>query len=355
MSAASSGVGALCGSHTIDTCPRSPRESRTMRALLLNAPRSLRNLAVGELSTPEPGAGQVRIRVEAVGLNPVDARLASGEGHPDWEWPHVLGLDIAGVVDATGAGVERVAVGDRVANHGDLRRQGGLAEYVIADQATLAQIPSGVSSMAAAALPCAGMAAYQAVHRRLHVEARQTVLVTGAAGGVGGFAVQLAAFAGARVIGTASSDNHDWVRALGATDVVDYKRNEVSARVLDLTDGRGVDAVVDTVSAESATDSLGLLVHAGGIACIAGRARLETVLSFTTAPSLHEIALGAAHSFGDRLARQRLSLDLARLLRMVNDGWLDPMITGTVALEHCAEAFTALAAGHNRGKVIAVL
>jgi NADPH:quinone reductase-like Zn-dependent oxidoreductase len=323
-----------------------------VRTLALVAPGSLDHLELVDLPVPEPGAGEVRIRVEAVGLNPVDAWLALGDGHPDWTWPHVLGLDVAGVVDAIGAGVTGLVPGDRVANHGDLRRPGALAEFLVVDALTLAGVPSGIDAVAAAALPCAGTTAYQAVVRRLHVVEGQTVLVTAAAGGVGGFAVQLAALAGARVIGTASAANLDRVKALGASDVIDYRSEDVASRVRELTQGRGVDGVVDTLGSQSATANLRLLVHAGGIACVAGRADLAGVEPFTVAPSVHEIALGAAHSHGDRVAQRHLSTDLAALLELVADGRLDPMVERVLSLEEVGTALADLARRHVRGKLV---
>lgn len=323
-----------------------------MRALVLTAPGSFDHLAQAEVPVPEPGPGQVRVRVEAVGLNPVDAWLVLGEGEPSWDWPHIPGLDVAGVVDAVGPEVTGLAVGDRVANHGDLRKPGGLAEWVVVDALTAARIPDGLDAVTAAALPCAGMTAYQAVVRRLHVGPDDTVLVTAGAGGVGGFAVQLAALAGARVIATASAANHDRVRALGASDVIDYRSEDVAARVHELTAGRGVDGVVDTLGGDSATANLRLLVFGGGIACVAGRAELSAIEPFTIAPSVHEIALGAAHAHGDLAARRHLSSDLEVLLRLVAEGRLAPMVERVLPLADTPAALAALAGRHVSGKLI---
>ncbi|MFD7134682.1 zinc-binding dehydrogenase [Streptomyces sp. NPDC059894] len=322
-----------------------------MRALVLDRPGGPGTLRVADVPRPEPGPGRVRVRVEACGLNPVDYQVAAG-GHPDWAWPHVLGLDAAGTVDAVGDGVTGVRPGERVVFHGDLRRPGGFAEYVLADEAVLARIPASVDAVTAAALPCAGMTAHQAVVRRLRVTAGDTVLITAGAGGVGGFAVQLAARAGARVIATASAPNAEHVRALGAHEVVDHRTEDVSARVRELTGGRGVDAVVDTVGPESAAANLTLLVHGGGLAAVAGRPDLAVVPPFTLAPSLHEIALGAAYSHGDARARADLSAMLGELLALVADGRLDPMLSRTLTPEQVPAALTELAGRRVRGKLV---
>ena len=326
-----------------------------MRAMYLTAPGSIGNLQIGELSQPVPGPGELRIRVEAAGLNPVDVAFIESPGHPNWTWPHVVVQDSAGIVDAVGPGVEGFIVGERVANHGAIGAEGSLAEYRIVTAETLAHVPDGVSAISAAALPCAGLTAYQAIVRRLHVSAGQTVLVTAAAGGVGGFAVQLSRLAGARVIGTASSVNHEFVASLGAEQIISYRSENVTERVREITNGRGVDAVLDTVSSESATENLKLLVHTGGLAFASGRPDLSAVAPFTTAPSIHELALGAAYDYGDSVARHYLAIELEELLRLVSEGRLNPMVNRVVALDEAAEALAEVGARHVQGKLVVAL
>ncbi|MET9435050.1 zinc-binding dehydrogenase [Streptomyces sp. NPDC006551] len=325
-----------------------------MRALVLDRPGPLDSLRSTELPVPAPGPGQVRVKVEACGLNPVDYQIAKN-GVAGLAWPHVLGLDVAGTVDALGEGVTRVGVGQRVAYHADLRRPGGFAEYTVGDAEVLAQVPAALDLVRAAALPAAGMTAYQALVRRLHVAEGQTVLVNGGAGGVGGFAVQLAAMTGARVFATASARNIDHVRKLGAQAVIDYRTEDVPARVRELTGGRGVDAVVDTVSTESATASLRLLAYGGGLAAVAGRPDITTVAPFTIAPSVHEIALGAAYSSGDEQARTDMAVMLTELCALAADGRLDPLLARTVPLDEVPAALEELAARHVRGKLVMTL
>ncbi|MFJ8201041.1 zinc-binding dehydrogenase [Streptomyces sp. NPDC096152] len=323
-----------------------------MRALVLDRPGPPDSLHPTGLPVPEPGPGQVRVRVEACGLNPVDYQLAAA-GHPDWSWPHVLGLDVVGIVDALGEGVTGTQVGQRIAYHGDLRRPGGFAEYALAHAAVVTAVPSALDAVSAAALPCAGMTAYQAVMRRLRLGKGETVLVTGAAGGVGGFAVQLAALCGARVIATASARNADHVLGLGATEVIDYRSQDVANRVRQLTGGRGVDAVIDSVGPGSATSNLGLLTYGGRLAAVAGRPDLDSVPAFALAPSVHEIALGAAYTHGDERARADLAAMLADLLALAADRRLDTMLARTIALEEVPAALTELAGRHVRGKLVA--
>jgi NADPH:quinone reductase-like Zn-dependent oxidoreductase len=323
-----------------------------MRALLLDRPGPPSSLRVGEAPHPVPAAGEVLVRVEAVGLNPVDYQVASG-GHPAWVYPHIPGLDIAGVVHDAGPEPDpRFRVGTRVVWHQDLRRPGGLAGFVTAPAAVLAVVPPELGMSLAASLPCAGMTAYQAVVRRLRTERGQYALVQGAAGGVGGFAVQLLAAAGARVIATASPRNHAYVRGLGADTVLDYRRADLRAALRAATGEHGYDAVVDTVSPESAAQGLLLLRHAGGLAAVAGRPSLDSVPPFGIAPSLHEIALGAAYSHGDARSRADLADMLTELLRLVAEGVLSPLPLETVRLEEAPEALERLAGRHVRGKIV---
>lgn len=141
------------------------------------------------------------------------------------------------------------------------------------------------------------------------------------------------------------------MRGLGAWQVIDYSAGDTEAQVRRLTDARGVDAVIDTVSADSANTNLGLLVHGGGLASVAARPDLNAA-PLGIAPSIHEIALGAAHAHGDQRARADLATMLHELLTMVETGRLDPMLTGTVPLDAIPTALSELAQRHVRGKIV---
>lgn len=320
-----------------------------MQALTLSDSLSAAELEFTDLPVPEPGPGQVRIKIAACGLNPVDFKVAESKRPGE-----VLGIDVAGTIDALGEGVAEhspARPGDRVAAHLDVSAGGGLAEYCLAPVDVLAPIPDALTDVEAAALPCAGMTAYQSVIRRLRITAGDTVLVTAAAGGVGGTAVQLAALRGARVIGTASARNHDLVRALGAAEMIDYHEGAVAEQVRELTGGRGVDAIVECVG--SATELLPVLAFGGRLAAIDKRPEWDAVAPFTTAPSVHEIALGAAHQHGDQRARDELKTMLMELFELVAAGEIDPRVTATFELADVPGAYAELMAGHVVGKYVA--
>jgi NADPH:quinone reductase len=324
-----------------------------MRALVIDRPGAFEDLHLAELPTPEPGPGALRVRVEAVGLNPVDYKLLLGSGHPAWTYPFVLGLDVAGVVDAVGPDVDGWEPGERVFYHGDLSKPGGLAEYATIDARAVARIPDGVTAIAAAALPCAGLTAYQAVHRKLCVRAGDTVLIHAGAGGVGGFGVQLAAHAGATVITTCSARNADYVQQLGAHFVIDYTSEDVSARVLEITGGRGVDAAVDMLGTDSATEALLLLAFGGRLACVEALPDFQQWHMFDNGVSVHELALGGAHASGDARAIRELGRMGTELAALVAAGAVDPMVGEVVALDDVPDALRRLTTRHVRGKIVA--
>lgn len=174
-----------------------------MKALVIDKPGSPESLRLAEMPQPEPGEGEVRVKVHAAGLNPADYKFMQ-RGFRSWNYPFVPGLDVAGIIDEIGPGVSDWQVGDAVYYHGNLSKPGGFAEEAITVARTLAPLPKNISFVEAAALPCAGWTAYQALHRKLHIEQEQTILIQGGAGGVGGFAVQLAALAGVKAIATCS-------------------------------------------------------------------------------------------------------------------------------------------------------
>jgi NADPH:quinone reductase len=339
----------------------------SMRAWMLDRPGPPGSLRCADHPSPwrAPASQrreiEVLVQVEAVGLNPVDVTSAS-QGHPAWRYPHVLGLDIAGRVMAVHAessahrevGWDLPQPGTRVVFHQDLREPGGFAEYVSVPPEALAVIPAELDPIAAASLPTPGLTALDAVERRLRQISGHTVLIHGASGGVGSFAVQLAKLFGAKVIATARPENEQKVRALGALHVVDYRASDFAEQVRRIAPG-GVDAIIDTVSARSATDGLALLRHAGHLVSIGGRPDLSAIPEFGLAPTVSEVALGAAYTHGGFEGRRWLTWGLERLMQLIIEGHLHPPDIEVIGFDEIPRGLQRLADRRVAGKLVANL
>ncbi|MEM1506049.1 zinc-binding dehydrogenase [Domibacillus sp. 8LH] len=323
-----------------------------MKALLLQEKGKWKEKRVSEINPPAPDKGEILVEVHAVGLNPVDYKTATG-GHPNWTYPHILGLDVAGVVAEVGEGVTQWNQGDKVVYHGDLTKKGGYAEFAVTNAHTVSRIPEGVTFEDAAALPTAGYTAYQALHGKLPLSQLNTIFVHGGAGGVGGFAVQLAKLAGKQVITTASLHNHEYVKSLGADFVVDYRTEDIPSKVSLITDGRGVDAVIDTISRQSATEALDLIAFSGHIVHIAGAPDYTKIKPFTKSLSYHEVALGAAHQSGDIIAERALAKIGDEMLFLLAQGSISSMLKEVISLDEIPEALSRLSQRHVKGKMVA--
>ncbi len=327
-----------------------------MRAAVVVALGADARAAIGMADVPEAvrGIGQVRVRVSAISINPVDWKLAES-GVPGWSFPHVLGLDAAGVIDRLGPGVAHWTTGERVAWHGDLSRPGVFAECAIAEAHTIARVPDQVSLEAAAALPCAGMTAYQGLLRKVRLQPGQTVLVQGAAGGVGGFAVQIAHAAGARVLALASERQADRIRGLGADVVLDRHQPNLAGRVRAFNNGRGADVLVEVVNPGDARRSLALLAYNGHLVSIDPLPVMTYVPNYTYAASIHEVSLGGAYLANDRPSQEDFPVMLGDLLARVAEGTLDPLIGRVIGFEDIPAALAASRRGELAGKTIARL
>jgi NADPH:quinone reductase-like Zn-dependent oxidoreductase len=238
-------------------------------------------VSLGELAVPEPGPGQVRVRVKVAGLNAFDNAVASGmmQGMVEYAFPVVIGRDAAGIVDAVGEGVTEVMIGDEVFGHvllGSPLRDGTLAEYALLPAAAVAEKPAGIDFVSAAALPLSGTAAHDA-GEAVAPRDGDTVLIVGATGGVGSYAVQLAAARGATVVATGLPEDAQRLRDLGATHVVDYR--EPLAEQVRSAAPDGVDGLIDLVNREpDGLSQVSALVRDGGaVASTMGAADAETL------------------------------------------------------------------------------
>ncbi|MEU1465922.1 NADP-dependent oxidoreductase [Streptomyces sp. NPDC005727] len=290
-------------------------------------------LEYGEVRDPKVGPDTVLVKVRAAAVNPVDWKCREGylDQILDAVFPVITGWDVSGVVVQPGASVPEFSVGDEVIGYvrEDFLSRGTFAEYVAAPVRTLARKPRNLSFEEAAGLPLAGLTAFQALTKVIEVKAGETMLVHAAAGGVGSIAVQLAAHLGARVIGTASEYNHDYVRSLGAEPVT-YGEG-LAERVRALAPA-GVDAALDTVGGQTTKTSADLLTPEGRLVSIAD----PEVVSY-----------GGLYYFVRPDAD-----DLTRLSELAEEGVVSVHVSQTFPLERAADAQRLNQEGRTRGKIV---
>lgn len=285
---------------------------------------------------PVPGAGQVRLRVAATTFNPVDDGIRGGylRGPFPVTLPHVPGIEVAGTVDALGEGVDGLAVGDEVIGFLPMVADGAAAQYVVAPAEVLTRAPSSVALPDAAALPMVGLTAWQALFDDAKLTAGQRVLINGAGGAVGGYAVQLAKHAGAHVIATASPRSSERLSSAGADEVVDHTTTDVTTAV-----GEPVDVLLNLAPAD--LGALVGLVRDGGVV-------VNTVVQ-TPAPADEARAVRAVDVFVRSDAEQ-----LAHLVALVDRGELRVDVDRRVPLAELAAVHAQADAGALRGRVVVV-
>jgi len=290
-------------------------------------------LELVDVPRPEPGPTEVLVRVAAAGVNPVDWKVRARGGFLG-EPPFTVGWDVAGVVEELGRGVTRFAPGDRV--FGMPRFPGeaaAYAEYVTAPSRQLARTPDGLGDVDAAALPLAGLTAWQALVETAGVGPTSRVLILAAAGGVGHLAVQIAKARGAYVIGTARGDKHEFLVSLGADEAVDYTTGPLAGRIVD------VDVVLDLVGGEAAADAVATLRDRGSFVTVTG-----------AADEVREQAAGRVRLAGLLVEPDRLGLEA--LAELVAEGLLRPHVSATFPLADAARAHGAIETGRTQGKLV---
>ncbi|MET9433743.1 NADP-dependent oxidoreductase [Streptomyces sp. NPDC006551] len=307
--------------------------SATMRAITAVEWGGPEVLAEARVARPEPGPTEILVRVHAAGLNPVDWKSRATGGFGMWGETPVLGYDVSGVVEAVGLGVTLYAPGDEVFGMPEFPRQaGGYGEYVTGPARHFARKPAGLSHVEAAALPLAGLTAWQALTETAALRAGQRVLVHAAAGGVGHLAVQIAKARGAYVIGTASAAKHAFLRALGVDEPIDYTTTDFAEAV------RDVDIVLDSYGGDYGTRSLPVLREGG---------------TLVTLPSPD--AVPVATERGIRTGFTLVEPDYAGLLglaELVETGRLRPEVDTVLPLAEAAKAHELGESGRTRGKIV---
>lgn len=313
----------------------------SMRAVVQHTLGGPDVLRVEEVPRPEPLPTEVLVRVHAAGINPVDWQTRAGAGMAGvlGEPPFTLGWDVSGVVEEVGFGVTTLKPGDEVYGMPWFpRAAGGYAEYVTAPARQFARKPVSVSHEQAAAVPLAALTAWQALVDTADVQPGQRVLIHAAAGGVGHLAVQFAKHLGAHVTGTASSGRHDWLRSLGADELVDYTAVRFEDTVKD------IDVVIDLISVHHDNTSVRSLdvLRPGG---------LLVAIPAGVSPEL----LQAAQARGLRTSPFLVEPDgpaLTRIAGLIDAGEVSVEVEEVFALEQAAQAHTHGENGRTRGKLV---
>jgi NADPH:quinone reductase-like Zn-dependent oxidoreductase len=319
-----------------------------MQAIVFTQYGSPDVLELKEVETPTPGDNEVLIRVYAAAVNAADWHLLRGEPFPmrlmfGLHAPkyQILGIDVAGRVEAVGRSITQFQLGDEV--FGDLSNSGfgTFAEYVTSAEDAVAQKPARLTFEQAAAIPVSAVTALQALRDHGHIQAGHKVLITGAAGGVGTFAVQLAKAFGADVTGICSTKKVEMVRSLGADQVIDYTQEDVTRNE------QQYDLILDAAAYRSIFDYRRILRDDGRYVMIGG----ATGLLFQAMLLGPLISLIGKKKMGNMLT-QPAQKDLVYLSEMVEAGKVTPIIDQCYPLAEAAEAVRYVEAGHARGKVI---
>lgn len=304
----------------------------TMKAIRIHRFGGPETLVYEDAPKPEPHEGEVLIKVAAAGINPIDWKVAEGQ-MGQIPLPMIPGWDVAGTVEALGSGVSAFAVGEAVFAMADPGRDGAYAEYITVSAATLCPKPSSIDFPTAAAIPLAGTTAWEALTEQAELTSGQTILIHGAAGAVGGFAVQFAKAKGAKVIATAGADDLDYVRGLGADVVVDYKAEKFEDAA------KGIDAVLDVVGGDTQARSWQTLRDGGVLVTTVG---VSTASPDADARGIRGIPFGA-HPDGAALAE---------IARLVEAGRVRPRVAAVLPLSEARQAQELAKGGHSRGRVV---
>lgn len=305
-----------------------------MRAIRLHARGGPEQLVDEDAPDPQPGPGEILVRVHAVGITadelswPTNYTTRAGKDR----LPTIPGHDVSGVVEAIGTDVAIAKVGEEVYGLTDFWRDGACAEYVVARAEDLAVKPQTLGHTRAAAVPTSALTAWQALFDHAGLRQGQRILIHGAAGSVGTLAVQLARWAGASVIGTASADNGDVLRELGAQQVIDYHAVRFEDEV------RDVDVVLDTIGGDTLTRSYGV-VRAGGV-----------IVSLVAELDQQELSKRGIR--GVHFVVEPNRDELIEVARLIDAGSLRPVIGTVFPLAEARQAFELSLRRHTRGKIV---
>ena len=323
-----------------------------MRAMTVTQYGDPEVLKLQDLPIPTPGDNDVLIKVSACGMNPVSYKMRQAERWGEREFPFVLGFDACGTIQDMGKNVIGFESGHEVYGSPSLMRDGADAEYVCADYRSVAIKPKSLDHAHAAAVPLAGLTAWEALHDHGRIATGQTVLIHAGAGGVGHLAIQIAKAAGCRVITTAGRDETiAFCNELGADFVINYKKHNVIEQIKELTNGGKCDVVFDTVGGDVFTDS---------IACVGFYGRLVTIVPgvdtsglnslFAKSASVHFEYMGLPTMFD--VNPQRQGEILTQIGTLIDQGKITPHVSKRYPLEQLADAHRQQETGRTVGKLV---
>lgn len=311
----------------------------TMKAIVLEKFGGFDAFELRDVPIPAVGPRQVRVRVHATAINPLDYQIRRGDYAESVPLPAIIGHDVSGVVEEKGANVTEFDVGDEVYYTPKIfGGPGSYAEQHVADVELVARKPHNINHLEAASLTLVGGTVWEALVSRAQLAVHETVLIHGGAGGVGTIAIQLAKAMGARVITTARRGNHEFVRSLGADEAIDHTANDYISAVAELTHGQGVNVVFDTIGGDTLTRSALALADAGRVVSIVDIPQPQNLLE----------AWGKNAAYHFVFTRQNRG-KLDALTNLVERGLIRPVIGAVLPLARIGDAHELLEGGGARG------
>jgi NADPH:quinone reductase-like Zn-dependent oxidoreductase len=305
-----------------------------MKAIRIHEFGSPGVLQLDDIAIPQPASDEVLIKVYASAVNPVDQKIVAGKAQEKFptKFPLTIGWDVSGVIEQVGTDVRNFRIGDEVYGRPFPTTNGAFAEFVAMKANQVALKPKSLDHINAAAVPLAGLTAWQGLFKYGHLEKGQRVLIHAASGGVGSFAVQFAKSKGAYVIGTGSGENQAFIKQLGADEAINYKEERFEERV------RDTDLVFDLIGNDTQQRSLQVIKPGG---------RLIT----TIAPQFKDEAK-EKHIHLEGFTAQSYPADLEQIAGLIDDGIVNPVVTAVFSLEEAAKAEMLSSKGNTRGKIV---
>jgi NADPH:quinone reductase-like Zn-dependent oxidoreductase len=312
-----------------------------MKAVVINEFGGKDKLTLADLPTPEPAEGEVLVRIRAAGVNPVDWKIREGwlkDLFPH-EFPLIQGWDLAGVIEDTGHSVKRLAKGDKIFAYArrPVIQKGTYAEYTAIPESYVTRSPDSLSFEESASIPLAALTAYQAIYDAVKLREGQSILIVGASGGVGGFAVQFANLIGARVTAIASEKNHAYLHDLGAENTVCYTKDDYDKQIQRIYPS-GADVVFDLIGGDTLKSAVNCVKADGKI------------VSITEDPHPHRPSDKGIQSHFVFVEPNVKQLDHIR--ELVDSGRLKTYLSSVHSLADVQKAHAEMETGHTRGKIV---